>query len=216
MTNSQAPGSVPPGSQPPAHPDWLRKFLTEEQDPNQVVTVLNKVKQILTSGEEVVYVAVQKPLMSLSPDSIILTNKRFIVYHPTLLGGASFQDHIWRDLHDARLNEGIINAAITMRTIQNQIISIESLPKAQARRLYSFAQEMEEKVREERRMREMEEKRAAAGGIILQGGLPTAAQAPAQQEDPVQKLKKLKDMLDAGLITAQEYEAKKTDILSRF
>ena len=34
-------------------------------------------------------------------------------------------------------------------------------------------------------------------------------------EDSMQKLKGLKDMLDSGLITAQEYEAKKAEILSK-
>jgi hypothetical protein len=34
-------------------------------------------------------------------------------------------------------------------------------------------------------------------------------------EDPAEKLKKLKEMLDSRLITQEEYEAKKTEILSR-
>lgn len=34
-------------------------------------------------------------------------------------------------------------------------------------------------------------------------------------EDPAEKLKKLKEMMDAGLITEQEYETKKTEILNR-
>lgn len=208
----------PASPQQPARPsNPLRKFLTEEQDPAQVQKVFANVRQILTGGEEILYIAVQKPLMSLSPDSVVLTNKRFIVYRPTLLGGANFQDYIWRDLHDARLSEGMINSTVTLHTVKGQILTLGDLPKAQARKLYSFAQEMEERVREERRTREMEEKRAAAGGIVLQGGLPTApAPASVPQEDPMQKLKKLKDMMDAGLITAQEYEAKKVDILSRF
>jgi len=212
MTNQPASPQQPA---PPSNP--LKKFLTDEQDPTQVQQVVAKVRQILTSGEEILYVAVQKPLLSFSPDSVVLTNKRFIVYRPTLLGGANFQDYIWRDLHDARLSEGMIKSTFTLQTVKGQLLSVGDLPKVQARKLYSFAQEMEERVREERRARDMEEKRATAGGIVLQGGLPTApAPAPAPQEDPMQKLKKLKDMLDAGLITAQEYEAKKADILSRF
>lgn len=206
----------PASPQQPAQPsNPLKKFLSEEQDPAQVQKVFAKVQQILTSGEEILYIAVQKPLMSLSPDSAVLTNKRFIVYRPTLLGGANFQDYIWRDLHDAHLSEGMIKSTFTLQTAKGLLLSVGDLPKAQARKLYSFAQEMEERVREERRTRDMEEKRAAAGGIVLQGGLPTAP-APAPQEDPMQKLKKLKDMSDAGLITAQEYETKKADILSRF
>jgi len=40
--------------------------------------------------------------------------------------------------------------------------------------------------------------------------------SPSQpQEDPVKKLKQLKDMQDNGLITAEEYEAKRQAILSR-
>ena len=81
------------------------------------------------------------------------------------------------------------------------------------------AQEQEEKALEERRRRGLEESRAAAGGVIVQSavGTPTTAQAPetAPQEDPVATLQNLKAMLDAGLITADEYEKKKAEILSR-
>ncbi len=213
MTNQSA------SPQQPAQPNnLLKKFLSEEQDPAQVQHVFAKVQQILTHGEEILYIAVQKRLINLSPDSVVLTNKRFIVYRPTFLGGANFQDYIWRDLHDARLTEGIINSTVTLQTVKSQVLSVSDLPKAQARKLYAFAQEMEEKVLEERRTRDMEEKRAGAGGIVLQGGMPIAP-TPAQvhqEEDPMQKLKKLKDMLDAGLITQQEYDTKKTDILSKF
>ncbi|HUV95700.1 MAG TPA: SPFH domain-containing protein [Anaerolineae bacterium] len=45
-------------------------------------------------------------------------------------------------------------------------------------------------------------------------GQAQAPQAPAA-EDPLATLKKLKGMLDAGLITQSEYDAKKADILSR-
>ena len=96
---------------------------------------------------------------------------------------------------------------------------MDSLPKTQARKVYAFAQQMEEFVREERRIRDMEEKRAAAGGINIAGmpGMNMAAQtsAPPPKEDPVQVLGKLKQLLDAGLITQQEYDTKKNDILSR-
>jgi membrane protease subunit (stomatin/prohibitin family) len=50
-------------------------------------------------------------------------------------------------------------------------------------------------------------------GQSLQGqGQPQAA---APREDPLQTLKKLKEMLDHGLITQAEYDTKKTEILAR-
>jgi hypothetical protein len=207
----------PVSPQQPTHSNnLLAKFLSEEQDLAQVQQVFAKVRQILTNGEEILYIAVQKRLISFSPDSVVLTNKRFITYRPTLFGGANFQDYIWRDLHDARLTEGIINSTFTLQTIKGQLLTVGDLPKSQARKLYAFAQEMEEKVLEERRVRDMEEKRAGAGGIVLQGGLPTTPAPAHQEDDSMQKLKKLKEMLDAGLITDQEFETKKADILSKF
>jgi hypothetical protein len=195
----------------------LRRFQNEEQDPTVVEQVLTRVQQILTSGEEVSYIAVQKkPMVNVTPECVVLTSKRFILYKPKLLGGANFEDYIWRDLKDVRLHEGLMGATLTLQTMTGKAISVEYLPKAQARRLYAVAQEMEEKVHEERRTRELEDKRAAAGGVTLHSATPTPpAQAAAASEDPVQKLQKLKTMADAGLITSSEYEAKKAEILSR-
>jgi hypothetical protein len=204
---------------PPNNP--LQKFLSDEQDPAAVRQAHSKVSQILTRDEKISYIAVQKSLINLSPDCAVLTNRRFIIYKPKLLGGASFQDYIWRNLRDVHLNEGMIRSTVTLKTVKGQILTLGDLPKSQARKLYAFAQEMEEKVLEERRQRAMEEKRAAAGGIMFQGNVPatqtsTPVSAPvAPQEDPIQKLKQLKDMLDMELISAQEYETKKSDILSK-
>ena len=155
-------------------------------------------------------------MVSLSPEAVILTNRRFIVYRRTLTRKVKFEDHLWRHLEDARLDEGRMRATLTLQTIKGQKLTIEHLPKEQARKLYAYAQEMEEKSHEERRQRELEDKRAGAGGVVVhtspESAQPTSS-APAT-EDPVEKLKKLKDMLEADLITAEEFEAKKADILS--
>jgi membrane protease subunit (stomatin/prohibitin family) len=52
-------------------------------------------------------------------------------------------------------------------------------------------------------------------GQAMQPGQPQQPAAAAPQEDPKAKLKQLKEMLDDGLITKEEYEKKKQDILSR-
>ena len=49
---------------------------------------------------------------------------------------------------------------------------------------------------------------------LLAGGCAKPAPAPASSEDPKQRLKQLKEMLDEGLVTEAEYEAKKTEILA--
>ncbi|HVC99388.1 MAG TPA: SHOCT domain-containing protein [Pirellulales bacterium] len=44
---------------------------------------------------------------------------------------------------------------------------------------------------------------------------PVPAPVPDGKEDPVQKLRQLKEMLDGGLISADEFAAKKADILAK-
>lgn len=195
--------------------DSISKFITEDQDPVQVEKVFNRVKQLLTAGEQVLYIAIQKPMtVDLSPDVVVLTNRRFMFYKPSMLGRAEFTDYIWRDLGQATLQEHMLRSTLTLTARDGTRIDVTNLPKEQARRLYAISQEMEENVREELRMREMEEKRASAGGIVLQGGVPTGSTA-APAEDPLQALSKLKQLAEAGLITSDEFEAKKKEILDR-
>lgn len=189
----------------------LRHLLNEEQDPKVVEQVLSRVKDILTTGEEVKYIAVQKKLVNISPDSVVLTNKRFIIYRPSLTG-VSFEDYPWRDLHDAKIKETLLGAWLSYQTVQGRFISVDSLPKAQARRLYALSQEMEEMARVEMRARELEDKRAAAGGVIVQS--PSAPAHVPAAPDPLATLQKLKGMLDAGLISQAEYDQKKSEILA--
>ena len=211
MTNQDQTASTEQGN-------LLVRFLSEEQDPEVVEQVHPRVQELLTRDEEILYIAVQKFMMGIlsNPEAVILTNRRFIVYRRTLTRKVKFEDHLWRHLEDARLDEGRMRATLTLQTIKGQKLTIEHLPKEQARKLYAYAQEMEEKSHEERRQRELEDKRAEAGGVVVhtspESAQPTSS-APAT-EDPVEKLKKLKDMLEANLITAEEFEAKKADILS--
>jgi len=48
----------------------------------------------------------------------------------------------------------------------------------------------------------------------FQAGMQQPSGAAPAQEDPMQKLKKLKDLFEADLITEEEYEKKKSEILS--
>lgn len=196
----------------------LHKFVNEEQDPAVVEQVYSRVSEILTSGEEIRYIAVQNKLgLNVSPDAVILTNKRFIKYKSKMLGRVDFEDYIWRDLRDVHVKEGIRSATLKMKTTDGHKISVDDLPKSQARRLYSLAQNIEENVSEERRQRELEEKRAAAGGITMQSipATPQPVPQPAPKEDPMEQLTKLKSMVGAGLITEEEYNAKKAEILAK-
>ncbi|WP_184390330.1 PH domain-containing protein [Xanthomonas arboricola] len=201
--------------------DAVAQFLTDEQDPVAVGKILPKVSELLTRGEQVEYIAVQKKMvMNLSPDAVVLTNRRFIVVYPKLFG-MTFRDFPWREVLDVHMSEQMLGATIMCRTTQGTSASIDSLPKKQARRVYAYAQQVEESAYEKRQQLEVDKLRAAAGGVVVhapgaQGAaVPSQAGAVPATDDPVQVLSKLKQLLDAGLVTQDEFDAKKTEVLAR-
>ncbi|MCL4465453.1 MAG: SHOCT domain-containing protein [Chloroflexi bacterium] len=100
-----------------------------------------------------------------------------------------------------------------IRTADRAIATLGGLDKEQAKRFYGIAQQMENEWREKRRVRQMEEDRAKAGGVYL--GTAGVNLAGSQTvEDPVAKLGKAKAMLDQGLISEAEYESIKAKILA--
>lgn len=197
--------------------DNLKKFLNEDQDPNAIEKVADKIYGILMNGEEIEYIAVQKkPAVNFSPDCVALTNKRVIFCRPKNFGlSMDFQDFLWKDVLDCHIKEGMLGSEFMLKTVKGKFFTMDYLPKSQARKLYTVAQEQEEIQREYRRQRELEEIRAGAGNVNVNAG-PTSApvQAP-QAEDPIATLQKLKTLLDNGLITQAEFDTKKQEVLAR-
>lgn len=194
------------------------KFLNENQDPKAVEKLMGKVSGLLTAGEEVEYIAVQKkPVINTSPDCVALTNKRVIFCRPKNFGlSMEFKDYQWKDVLDIHIKENMLGADFALKTAKGSDL-MDYLPKEQARRLYQFGQGKEEEARDYRRQRELEDKRAAAGGgITVNAGVapaPTALPAAATN-DPIEQLRKLKTLLENELITQAEYDERRATILA--
>jgi hypothetical protein len=205
----------------------IDKFLTEEQDPKAVEKIYLRLADLLTTGEEILYIAVQKkPIVNLFPDCVALTNKRVLFFTPANLGlTIKFVDFVWKDIIDVNTKEEIIGAVFSVKTENGAETGVDYLPKVQARKLYQYAQERKEAEREVRRQRDLEEKRAESGAVQFDtagrtfGQQPVAAAAPVAQEVPkpdelTEKLKKLKTLFDNGLISQDEYNHKKLELLN--
>jgi hypothetical protein len=177
----------------------------------QMQGIIEKVSQILAQDETIVYTVVQQMLAGPKPNAIVLTNKRFIVYRPGLIS-VKFEDYLWLNLRDAHLEEGLLGAKLSFLTAEGKKVSVERLPKDKARRAYAIAQEKEQEALEIRRLRKIEEDRAKAGGVMI--GAPSAAPAATAAADPMAKMTKLRALFDAGLITEEEYNNKKAEILA--
>ncbi|MBN9297453.1 MAG: PH domain-containing protein [Filimonas sp.] len=195
----------------------LKSFLNEEQDPKAVEKVADKLSSMMMSDEEVQYIAVQKkPAITIAPDCIALTNKRIIFFRSKNMGlSTEFEDIIWKDVLDSHLKENIWGAEFTVQTIDGVLHKIDFLPKNQSRKLFAVVQEQEEKQKEFRRQRDLEDKRASANRLVVSSAPTTGQPQEIKQDDPVATLQKLKTMLDNQLITQEEYDAKKAEVLGR-
>lgn len=132
-----------------------------------------------------------------------------MIVRPKMLGRFDFDDFLWLDLSDAHISEDILGSTFTAKHTSGRVISISMLRKNDCRNLYQVAQHREEQAIEDRRRRQMEE--TAAGAAQVNVTQPVNGSATP---DPIARMQKLKDMLDAELIDDVEFATRKSEILS--
>ena len=123
--------------------EQFKKFLNEEQDPKAIEKITSKLSDLLMKNEEVGYIAVQKkPAITVFPDSIVLTNKRIIICEPRNLGlSMNFTDYTWDNIAATFVKENILGSEFSFNTNTDLAISIDYIPKIQARKIYTYAKE---------------------------------------------------------------------------
>ncbi|WP_158797232.1 PH domain-containing protein [Pedobacter sp. L105] len=215
----------------------IDRFLSDEQDPKAVEKVLGKLNDMLTTNEELIYLAVQKkPAVNLLPDCIAVSNKRIFYCEPANFGiTMNFKDISWKSIKEISFKEELFGSKFICVPQHGENIITEYIPKVQARKLYQAAYEQLEGYKEQLRQDELEDKRAQQQPVatatieipveeIKAEEIPAApvyippAPAPLeeQEDETTLKLRKLKTLYDKQLITQDEYEAKKADILDSF
>ena len=122
--------------------DNLKKFLNEDQDPKAIEKITAKLQDLLMRNEEVGYIGVQKKPVTVFPDSIVLTNKRIIICKPKNLGlSMDFLDYDWDDVNATFVKENILGSEFSFSTKSDLTISIDYIPKTQARKISTYAKE---------------------------------------------------------------------------
>ena len=171
--------------------DNLKKFLNEEQDPKAIEKISNKLNDLLMRNEEVGYIGVQKKPVTVFPDSIVLTNKRIIICKPKNLGlSMDFLDYDWDDISATFVKENILGSEFSFSTKSDLTISLDYIPKTQARKIATFAKEQLD---------------------ILKNGMPKVAESASIQkvisEEPI-------PVFDE--ITEQQIEEAETEEVTNF
>ena len=123
--------------------EQFKKFLNEEQDPKAIEKIASKLIDLLMKNEEIGYIAVQKkPAITVLPDSIVMTNKRIIICQPKNLGlSMNFIDYTWDEVEGTFVKENILGSEFSFTTRTNMEVSIDYIPKIQARKIFTYAKE---------------------------------------------------------------------------
>ncbi|OYX84789.1 MAG: hypothetical protein B7Y83_06970 [Flavobacteriales bacterium 32-34-25] len=222
--------------------DQIKKFLNEEQDPKAIEKITSKLNDLLMKNEEIGYIGVQKkPAITVFPDSIVLTNKRIIICQPKNLGlSMDFVDYTWDQIEGTFVKENILGSEFSFSTKTDMTVSIDYIPKTQARKIFTYAKEQldilktgsvqsnaaitEESAEE---IEEIETEEVTHYAEIMpavshytepiQEDTAASIEKPTSeltQDELFAKLQNYKKLLDNGLILQGEYDAFKKEILS--
>jgi hypothetical protein len=184
---------------------------------------LAQLRAVLIPGETLEAWAIERRAYALTHRRLLLaaTSGRLIVLKRRLLGGFDLSSIRWQDLEEVTLRVGMIAGELAIRAGKatdlaslgatgSQQIVFPGLRNQQAQSVYRICQAQDQAWREKRRVRELEELRARAGGIqVMSGPMPSAS-----ENDAVRRLQEAKQLLEAKLITDAEYEAIKAKIVS--
>ncbi|OJY64306.1 MAG: hypothetical protein BGP16_00555 [Sphingobium sp. 66-54] len=150
-----------------------------------------------------------------------ITNSRVVVVQRGLLGGFKMLDIQWKDLEDVTLEENVLpslcgsNLKFKHSNKGTAQIEVKGVESDVASVIYSKSQSQEQAWEEKRRIRRIEEVRAAAGGVVVNSGpVPVAASQGAGGNRMLEEITKAKALLDAGAISDAEFQEMKAKILA--
>ncbi|WP_257667705.1 PH domain-containing protein [Parapedobacter tibetensis] len=197
----------------------IDKYINDGQDPKVVEKLLLKLQDMLTSSEDVMYIAVQKkPAVTLFPDSIALTNKRIFLCEFTKLGlTTDFEIIPWAAVKDISFKEDIFGSKFIVIPMQGDVLTVGYIPKTQSRKLYQLASEMLENQKKEQSKEEQDVIDRAPMPPLEpdEEPMPKFEKTNDAEDELTLKLKKLKTLFERQLITQAEYESKKNELLSQ-
>ena len=196
---------------------YTRKFLNDNQELEMAENALEKLSEITTLSESIEYIAFQKEAIHNSiPDFIAITNQRIIFFQPKknqLL--LEFKDFPWEDIRDCKIKENATGGVFRVYLKSNICYCINHLQKRQANLLYQHSQKWKEKFSNYISPEKSPKESDSLNSNVINNTIYGMKKSAGNKEDFIESLKKLKELLDNKLISQQEYDAKKEEVLSR-
>jgi len=174
-----------------------------------------EVKDLIAPNEKVLYVATQKgskftPDLGkrLFPGMIILTDRRILQMQPKGLvrGALGMHDYIdfpYEDMRSIVLDRGAFRATLKItwksHLDKGEQPKIKDIDKNEAEDIYGIVREILTK----------QETKPSLGPVVV------STQSTQDTESPLQQWEKLAKLKEAGVITAEEFQEKKKELLKK-
>lgn len=166
----------------------IRQLMNQEQDENISRKLVAALSTKLARGERVQAVSVQKnPVINILTDAIVATSERLLIVRD-LIVGRNIEAIAYEDLVSISARKELLGAVVSVESSDKRTWAIRSLPKESAEKVVRWARARKEQL--------------SAEPLDL-----------PERADPLARLKKLKELMDQGIISEADYEAKKREIL---
>ena len=167
----------------------IRGLLNEEQDEGVVNKLVATLATKLERGERVQAVSVQKnAVINIMTEAIVATTSRLLIVRDVIFG-KSIEALPYEDVVLISAQKELLGAIVSIETRDTRKRVIKSLPKESAEKVVRYVRARKEQV--------------SVAPVELD----------KMMDDPLARLKKLKELLDQGVISEADYEAKKREIL---
>ncbi len=183
------------------------------------------VSKHLEPGEEVLF-TVRKKISLEKPKWLIVTDRRIIYLDEKILGRYEIKAIPYQKLEEIRIELGVISSEFLIKGEENIRLKLGWMNKEEARRTINAIKDALNAIAVEpvgievnkglthetwvlKKPEELVTRVAPAGKTI------THEPAVEKKEDPLEKLKKLKELYDMGVITQEEYEEKRKKLLEK-
>jgi len=179
----------------------------------------------LEPGEEVLH-TVRKKVSLEKPKWVIVTDRRIIYVDEKVLGRYEIKAIPYQKLKEVEVKLGVISSEFIIKGEENIRLKLGWMNKEQARETINAIKDALNAIAvepvtievkkgltsEEWHLKKPEElvTRFAPAGKTIEH-----PPAKVEKEDPLEKLKKLKELYDMGVITPEEYEEKRKKLLEQ-
>jgi len=189
-----------------------------------VAEIPKEATENLYPGESVLYSIKKKLYTELKPKFLVVTNRRVMYLDQKILGRYEMVDIPYEKLEFVHFKKGKIGAKFVIRSEEGEEITLSWMEKEEAEKAIESIRDALNAIAVE--PVSIQKKKGLLGvelmlskpKEIITRALPmtqVVERRTLPKEDPIEKLKKLKELYEAGILSKEEFEEKKRKLLDQ-